>query len=65
MKHIEYIPITSEPYSLKHYEAYITPRKIIVLSYDLGRALTLEEILGDEYLLQVLNPYLYILLEGT
>ena len=53
------------PYGLKHYEVYLTPCNLTVLSYDLGRALKLEEIQEDECLMQVLNPYIYRLIEGT
>jgi len=65
MKYIEFCPILDDLYGLKHYDVYLTPCKLTVLSYDLGRALKLEEILEDECLMQVINPYLYNRIEGT
>ncbi len=65
MKYKENFTITDYPYDQKHYEVYLTHCNLTVLSYDLGRALTLQETLEDEYLMQVLNPYLYNRIEGT
>ena len=65
MKFNEDFTITDYPYDQKHYEVYLTHCNLTVLSYDLGRALKLEEILEDEYLMEVLNPYLYSRIEGT
>jgi len=65
MKYKENFTITDYPYGLKHYEVYLTHCNLTVLSYDLGRALKLEEIQEDECLMQVLNPYIYRLIEGT
>ena len=65
MKYKENFTITDYPYDQKHYEVYLTHCNLTVLSYDLGRALKLEEILEDECLMQVLNPYLYNRIEGT
>jgi len=58
MKFKENFTITDYPYDQKHYEVYLTHCNLTVLSYDLGRALKLEEILEDECLMQVLNPYI-------
>ena len=65
MKFNEDFTITDYPYDQKHYEVYLTHCNLTVLSYDLGRALKLEEILEDECLMQVLNPYIYRRIEGT
>ena len=65
MKYKENFTITDYPYDQKHYEVYITHCNLTVLSYDLRRALKLEEILEDECLMQVLNPYIYRRIEGT
>ena len=65
MKFMEDFTITDDTYDQKHYEVYLTHCNLTVLSYDLGRALKLEEILEDECLMQVLNPYIYRRIEGT
>jgi len=65
MKYKKDFTITDYPYDQKHYEVYLTHCNLTVLSYDLGRALKLEEILEDECLMQVLNPYIYRRIEGT
>ena len=52
MKYKKDFTITDYPYGLKHYEIYLTPCNLTVLSYDLGRALKLEEILEDECLMR-------------
>ena len=63
MRHEKYLIITDE-YGLKHFEVYFTPCNLTVLSYDLGRALTLQETLEDEDLTQKINEYLYYRMEG-
>ncbi len=65
MRYIQQFIISDDPYGNKLYEVYLTPCNLTVLSYDLGGALKLEEILEDECLMQVLNPYIYRRIEGT
>ena len=64
MRQEEHLIITDE-YGLKNYEVYLTHCNLTVLSYDLGRALTLQETLEDEDLMQTINEYLYHRMEGS
>ena len=65
MKFMEDFTITDDTYDQKHYEVYLTHCNLTVLSYDLGRALTLKEIFEDEDLMQTINEYLYHRIRST
>jgi len=63
MKFNEDFTITDDPYDVKLYDVSIRPCGISVRSYVLGRALTNDEILEDIDLMELINQYLFYLME--
>ncbi len=63
MKFNEDFTITDYTYDIKFYDVSISPCTISVRSYALGRALKSEEIFEDTELMELINQYLFYLME--